>query len=407
MTTSPHSSSLSRSEWIRSLVSAASFFLLLCSYYILRSVRDEMAVQTGKDNVHWLFTGTFLCSIAVVPLYGWLVKTVSRGVLVTLFFGSLITALGLFYLAFLNEPTKSISAAFFIWLSLVNLMMISLFWSVVSDVYTTEQAKRCYGYITAGGTAGAIGGPVITTLLAERLGIANLMLISATLFVAVTFSLLFLRRLAVESHAESRRPLGGSIFAGITQTISSPLLRQLAGLVICYSAVSTVMYVEMVGQAGAAFTDPAKRTAFFARIDLIANLLALIIQLIGTRPILRYWGLRFSMVMVPAAVLVGLFSFEIWSTITVLAALQAIHRAGEFSLSKPSREILFTTVDAETRYKAKNFIDTAVYRANDSASAWLVNLVTKAGGNAVIWVAIPVSLLWMVLGERAGSRHQR
>ncbi len=387
----------------RAGLAAVAFFLLLSSYYILRPVRDEMGVQTGVERLPWLFTATFLCTLAVVPLFGWIVQRCPRSVLIPLVYGALIASLFGFYADFSLGVTKTAAAMFFIWLSLFSLMIVSLFWSAVSDAFSTSQAEQNYGYISAGGTAGAIVGPLITTATAERLGAANLLLVSAGLMFLAVLCLMSLRRRTDAAATKTRKPIGGSIFGGITETVRSPLLRSLAGLAICYSTISTSLYLEMTAIVSKTYADPGQRTAFFARIDLAVNLAALAIQLFVTQKIIQKCGLKWALTVAPAIALAGAAIAAVRPSAMLFALVQAAHRACEYALSKPSREILFTTVDAEGRYKAKNFIDTAVYRANDSASSWVITAIRSAGGNALWWVAVPTACAWLFLGRRAGG----
>jgi AAA family ATP:ADP antiporter len=216
--------------------------------------------------------------------------------------------------------------------------------------------------------------------------------------------------LRCEQPAEAQsasRPVGGSILAGITLALKLPSLRGISLLVICYSAVSTVLYVELADLVGKTYSDSGERTAFFATIDLAVNGLALTMQMLGTRRIVQHFGLRIALAVVPLVVLAGLGALGAWRTAILLAAVQIVHRAGEFSLVKPGREMIYTTVDTESRYKAKNFIDTAVYRANDAASAWLVAAIRSAGLNAVVFAAIPAAAVWLATGFRIGRRHDR
>lgn len=396
---------LTAERW-KTTLAAVAFFLLLCSYYVLRPVRDNIAVASGADKVQWLFTGTFLATLAAVPLFGWFVQRFPKGGLVPLVYGLMIACLGGFYSTFLTGVTTLSATAFFIWLSLFNLTIISLFWSCVSDTFTTQQAARRYGYITAAGTAGAVTGPLITAYFAKSVGISQLLLISMGLLTIALVAIIALQQQSSGANHVQERAIGGSILAGITHTFSSPLLAGIAGLVICYSAVSTVLYVEMTDLVGKAFSDPGERTAYFARIDLTVNLLALGVQIFATQSIILHWGIRWALCLVPGIVLLGLGIAGATTTITFYAAILVIHRAGEFSLSKPAREILYTTVDVENRYKAKNFIDTAVYRANDAISAWTVGLIRSNGLSAIWWIAIPVTILWLFICRNIGTRSE-
>jgi ATP:ADP antiporter, AAA family len=385
----------------------ASLFLLLCSYYILRPVRDEMGVQSGVDRLQWLFTGTFLFTLLTVPIFGWAVKRIPRVYLLLVVYGFLIANLLAFYATFAAGITVVTAAAFFIWLSVFNLFVVSLFWSNVSDSFSTEQAHRLYGYIAAGGTAGALTGPAVTVLLAAHVSTAHLLALSAVLLAAATACMVALRCEQPAEAQSASRPVGGSILAGITLALKLPSLRGISLLVICYSAVSTVLYVELADLVGKTYSDSGERTAFFATIDLAVNGLALTMQMLGTRRIVQHFGLRIALAVVPLVVLAGLGALCAWPTAILLAAVQIVHRAGEFSLVKPGREMIYTTVDTESRYKAKNFIDTAVYRANDAASAWLVAAIRSAGLNAVVLAAIPAAAVWLATGFRIGRRHDR
>lgn len=395
-------------ELNRAALGFTSFFLLLFSYYILRPVRDEMGVQSGVERLQWLFTGTFVFTLLTVPLFGWVVKRVPRAYLVQAAYGFLIANLLLFYAAFSAGITLFTAAAFFIWLSVFNLFIISLFWSRLSDSFTTEEAHRLYGYIAAGGTVGALTGPAVTALLAERISTAHLLALSAALLAGATVCLSALPRSAKEGAgpgAPRSRSIGGSVLGGIKLAFQRPSLRGIALLVICYSAVSTALYVEMADLAGKRFSDAGERTAFFATIDLAANGLALTMQLLGTRRIVRRFGLRVVLSIVPLVVLAGLGLLAVRRSAIVLAMVQTVHRAGDYALVRPGREMIYTTVDTESRYKAKSFIDTAVYRANDAASAWVVSGLRSMGRDAILFAGLPAAVAWLAAGFTVGRDH--
>jgi AAA family ATP:ADP antiporter len=383
----------------------AAFFLLLSSYYMLRPVRDEMGVRTGVERLQWLFSGTFVFTLLTVPVFGWVVKRVPRAYLVPVVYGFVIVNLLAFYVAFAAGVTAVTAAAFFIWLSAFNLIVVSLFWSNVSDAFTTEQSHRLYGYIFAGGTAGALAGPALTALLARYLSSAHLLAISAVLLAAAAGCMVLLRRAHPAERQAAARPIGGSVLAGIPLTLKLPSLRGVALLVICYTAVHTVLYVEIADIARRTYPDPGQRTAFFASLDLAVNALALGIQLLLTRPIVQRFGLAVALALVPLTVLLGLAAAGIWRTAILLAGTQIANRAGEFALVRPGREMIYTTVDPESRYKAKNFIDTVVYRGNDAVMAWMVSTMRAAGLDTVLLVAIPVAIAYVTIGFRVGKRH--
>jgi AAA family ATP:ADP antiporter len=375
---------------------------------MLRPVRDEMGVRTGVERLQWLFSGTFVFTLLTVPVFGWVVRRLPRPWLLPAVYGFVVINLLGFYLAFAAGVTAVTAAAFFIWLSGFNLIVVSLFWSNVSDAFTTEQSHRLYGYIAAGGTVGALAGPALTTYLARYVSSAALLAISAGLLVAAAGCMVLLRR----SHpgAESAgvaRPIGGSVLAGVPLTIKLPSLRGVALLVICYTAVHTVLYVEIADLARHTYPDSGARTAFFASLDLSVNALALGLQVLLTRPIVQRFGLAVGLALVPVVVLAGLVGAGFSRTATLLVGTQIVNRAGEFALIRPGREMIFTTVDAESRYKAKNFIDTVVYRGNDTVVSWLVATVRGAGLDAVMLTAIPVALGWVATAFHVGRQHDR
>lgn len=398
---------LERGEFARVALGFISFFLILCSWYILRPVRETMGVQTGASRLQWLFTGTFIATVAVVPVFGWIVKHVPKRMLLPLVYGFFVLNLAVFFIVFRSGITIAAAAAFFIWLSVFNLFVVSLFWSNVSDMFTDEQAGRLYGYISAGGTAGALTGPAITAVLAKHVPTSTLLALSAILLVGAAACMVLMRRGVerMDAGTADARPIGGSILAGIPLTWNVISLRGIAFLIICYTAVSTVLYVEQAAMVEKTFSDPGERTAFFAMIDLAINCLALTIQILLTRRVIQQFGLRITLAVVPLIVAGGLVVIGAWRTAFLLAIVQIIHRAGEFSLTRPGREIIYTTVDAESRYKAKNFIDTTIYRANDAFASWLVALIRGAGLSAVVWFGIPAAILWMLTGYKIGRRH--
>ena len=406
---------LEKGEFPRVALGFAAFFLLLCSYYILRPVRDEMGVQTGASRLQWLFTGTFIATLAIVPIFGWVVKRLPRARVLPVVYGFFVLNLLVFFGVFLAGTTVASAAAFFIWLSVVNLFVVSLFWSNISDIFSTEQSKRVYGYISAGGSAGALTGPAITATIAGHVPTSTLLGISAALMAGAAACVVLLRRLARRDTAagqsaspvpqKDEKPVGGSILAGIRLTWQVISLRGIALLLICYTSVSGVLYVEQADVVGRTFSDSGERTAFFATIDLTINCLALAAQILLTRRIAEKFGLRIMLTIIPFAVTVGLLFAGAWRSAVILAIVQIVHRAGDFSLMRPGREIIYTTVDPESRYKAKNFIDTTIYRANDVFVSWTVAAIRSAGMSSIFVFGVPAALLWLFTGYKVGRRH--
>jgi AAA family ATP:ADP antiporter len=393
-------------ELTRVALAFLAFFLLLSGYYMLRPVRDEMGVQTGVERLQWLFSGTFVATLLVVPVFGWVVKRVPRHLLVPVVYGFVVLTLLGFYTTFAAGITALTAAAFFIWLTTVNLLIVSLFWSTMSDVFSTEQSHRLYGYISAGGTAGALAGPAVTALLARLLSSASLLALSAALLASAAGCMVLLRR-QVEGPQGETRPIGGSVLAGIPLTLRLRSLRGVALLVIFYTAVHTVLYVELADLAQHVYPDSGERTAFFASMDFAVNCLALGLQLLVTRPVVERFGLSIGLALAPFLVLIGLLTVGLQRTALLLAGTQIVNRAGEFALVRPGREMIYTTVGPESRYKAKNFVDTTVYRASDAGVAWLVSAMRSAGLDTVVLAAIPVAVGWVFTAFRIGRHHDR
>ena len=400
----PGSALFGPGEAVRVAFAFSAFFLILCSYYILRPVRDEMAVRFGADRLQWLFSATFVFTLLVVPLFGTVVRHLPRHRVLPLVYGFLVVNLMLFQAAYATGASTVTAAVFFVWLSVFNLFVVSLFWSRMGDSFSTAESHRLYGYIAAGGTCGALTGPAVTTVLARHVPTAHLLALSALLLtLAIGCALALPRR---GEHA-ARQPVGGSVLAGVPLVLKRPELRGMALLILCYTTVSTVLYVEMVRLVGNAFSDAGERTGFFARIDLAVNASALALQLIGTRKLVGRFGLRTVLPIVPVLLSVAAGALGAWRGILGVAAAQVVHRAGEYALGKPGREMIYTALEAESRYKAKNFIDTAVYRAGDAGSAWVIAGLRGLGLDAFLFAALPAALIWAATAFRLGERHDR
>ena len=400
----PAASAFLPGEMRRVVLAFTTFFLILSSYTMLRPVRDEMAVRFGADKLQWLFSATFIFTLLVVPLFGAVVRALRRERVLPVVYAFLIVNLLVFQAVFAAGGSSMSAAVFFVWLSVFNLFVVSLFWSRMGDCFSTAESHRLYGYIAAGGTCGAVAGPAATALLARHLSTASLLALSALLLSLAILCVLAVPR---SGTAGTTRPVGGSVLAGVSLVAGRPELRGIALLVLCYTTVSTVLYVEMVRLVGLEMTDAGTRTSFFARIDLTVNSIALALQVLGTRRIVVRFGLRLALPIVP--LLLAAFSLFLagWRGIGVVATAQVAHRAGEYALGKPGREMIYTTLDAESRYKAKNFIDTAVYRGGDAGSAWAAAGLRGMGLDVFLFAALPAALIWAATAFRLGDKHDR
>ena len=348
------------------------------------------------------------------PLYGALVGNLPRRRFLPIIYGVFILCLLGFYSLF-EQKTDGRGALFFIWLAVFNLFAVSVFWSFMADIYSDTEARMLYGYIAAGGTIGGFLGPILAQILINVLGsIAPLMLVSAFLLGLCCLCIHMLGRWADRQRADSLKSkvIGGSMWAGLKLVWQTPLLRALAGFMIFGVGVGTLLYNEQAAIAKAFFPDEQDRTQFFSRIDLIINAVTLFIQVFLTRTLLRRFGVA-PMLLIPAfAILLGYAALCAAPVPLLVAAVQIATRAGEFSLSKPARETLYTRVDRESRYKGKAFIDTAVYRGGDLTFSWIHKGLAAAGSTVVFAGGFLVAALmclnaWRVIQiEKRMSREQ-
>lgn len=407
---------------IKALVfSMLYFFSLLCSYYIIRPIRDEMGIAGGVENLQWLFTGTFLAMIAMVPLFGWISSKYPRTRFVPYVYYFFIINLLVFFALFKsNIAHQYIARAFFIWTSVFNLFVVSVFWSFMSDIYNEAQAKRLFGFIASGGTIGAIAGPVITTVLVLKLGPTNLLILSA-LFLGI--SILCIDRLSYIqlnefpknkyssgiSGPSPTKPMYGSIIAAFRLVIKSQYLLGVCLLVFLFTTLATFLYFEQAHIISKSFSEPSKRTAVFAGMDFAVNTLTIIVQVFLTGRIIKTIGLGSTLALIPFLLGIGFLFLSLSPILPVIIIVQVARRAGNYSIMKPAREMLFTVLGDEEKYKAKNFIDTAIYRGGDAVSAWIYSGLSSIGlgltGIAII--AVPLSALWAVVSYKLGIDREK
>src|SRR6267143_2095506 len=294
--------------------------------------------------------------------------------------------------------------AFFIWTSVYNLFVVSVFWSFMADIFRHEQGARLFGFIAAGGSAGALAGPLLTTWLVKPLGTTHLLLVSAVLLEASVQCVFALHRWSLAANPEGARermqaqqPLGGDFLSGIRAVFRSPLLLGICAYVLLLTATTTFLYFEQAQIVLRSSGDPRVRTALFARIDLVVNVLTLLLQAFVTGRLLRRFGLRAGLGLLPVLTVVGFAALAVAPTLLVLTLVQGIRRAAHFSIDRPAREILFIDVDREQKYKSKNFIDTVVYRGGDAVTAWISSGLAALGLGVVPVAAAAVALcaVWL------------
>jgi len=398
-------------EWRPVAWSFLYFFCLLGGYYVLRPVRDEMGIQSGLQNLPWLFTATFVAMLLAVPLYGWAATRFARRSLLPVVYGFFIVNLLAFYVAFTGgAPVAVVARVFFVWLSVFNLFVVSVFWSFMVDIFNREQSRRLFGLIAAGGSMGAITGPAVTAKLAQVVGIFNLLLVSAAM---LSLALLSIWRLRVWSRRtpsadDDVEALRGRWWDGMTRVLQSRYLWGVSAYILLYTTVATFLYFIQAHIVHDSFDDPARRTQVFALLDLATNTLTVVLQLFFTGRIVARWGLPTVLGIVPIVVAAG-FLILGWAPVLVLIALvQVLRRAGNYALARPGREMLYGVLPRIDKYKSKNFIDTVVYRGGDAVSGWIYAAMAALGlGMAgIAWAAIPLALAWLLVGLFLGRRYR-
>ena len=401
-----------REEITATLWSFAYFFCLLCSYYVLRPVRDEMGIQGGVENLPWLFTGTFLAMVAAVPLFGWASSRFPRRKLLPIVYLFFAANLVVFYgLMQSGIAPVTIARAFFIWVSVFNLFVVSVFWSFMADLFRNDQSRRLYGFISAGGSIGALAGPLVTAILAPSIGPANLLPVSAVMLCATVLCIYRLAAWSTRNPAERRsppvrveEPIGGGILAGVTLTLKSPYLLGMCMYVLLGTLLGTFLYFHQANIIAVDVPSPGERTALFAKIDFAVNVLTLVCQLFVVGRLVGRFGVGTTLMIVPIVGAIGFFLIGLIPTLAVLIVFQVIRRAGEYAIARPAREILFTVLNREEKYKSKNFIDTVVFRGGDAVSGWLFEglRILGLGFAGIAFVSVPIALLWAGTGWMLG-----
>jgi AAA family ATP:ADP antiporter len=392
------------------------FFSLLCGYYVLRPVRDAMGASSDvaavfpsawiawalahgfelKDFVlQALFSFTFVSMLVLQPIYGALVSRYPRRVFLPGLYLLFILCLIGFWWVF-DRNVSGRGALFFVWVAVFNLFAVSVFWSFMADVFDNEHAKRVYGYIGVGGTVGALLGPIITRQLVERIGVGNLLLVSAGFLVVCLFCIVRLRPWAKRREQRDGQTtgeaIGGSMWAGFRLVAKDPMLRSLALLLFFGVGVGTLLYNEQAAIVKQFYPTPEAATKYYARIDFAINLSTILIQIFLTRWLLRRYGVAPALMIPAIGITLGYCVLAMSPLPLLVAVVQVATRSGEFSLSKPARETLYTRVDRETRYKAKAFIDTAIYRGGDVTYVWLHKWLATFGTRMVFAAGIAIAI---------------
>jgi AAA family ATP:ADP antiporter len=392
------------------LVSFSFIFTILASYYIIRPVRDAMASNWSDVELSTIWTLTFLISFLVVSIYGYVCSKVKFKNLVPGVYGFFAATFYLLYFFTNAFPDLNlINQMFYVWVSVFSLLNISVFWSFMADTYKQEQSRRLFGFIASGSSLGAIFGPAVSFFLAEKVGSNELILISATMLLVPIFIVLYLQKiketeLANTSAAEyNEQAIGSGILAGFKEFALKPILLGIGLFIFIYTGISTFVYFEIKNIL--IDVDPDSRTQIWAGIDLAVNVLAVITGMFGTSRLATKFGLKITLPLVPIIIAGLLFLLALSPILWAVVGLQIIRRAGEYSITKPAREMLFTLVDRESRFKAKSVIDVVIYRGGDIFWAWSFTGLTQVMGLGLGGIAIVggfIATLWSYVALRLG-----
>ena len=414
------------------LVSGAYFFFLLSAYYVIRPIREEMAVAGGVENIPWLFTCTLAGTLLVHPLFAGAVSRQPRRRFVSRTYRFAMANLVVFFVVMKTVPDSAtvwVGRVFFVWVAVFNLFVVSVFWSFMTDVFRERQSRRLFGLVSAGGGLGAIAGSAITGFAATSVGPVNLLWFSVVLIECAVYCVKRLDNLAVPSAAASSPGLasatgpasataslgiiGGSAWDGIKRLAGSRYLLGISAFMMLFTIGSTFLYQIQAAIVSANFAGPAERTAVFARLDLAVNVLSLLAQAFLTGRLIRWMGVGATLALLPLISVVGFAALGAAPVLgavpvlTVFVVFQVLRRAGDYAVARPTREVLYTVLSRNDKYKAKNFNDTFVYRAGDQVGAWSFAGMSALGlgTSALALTMAPLSAVWLLVALWLGRRQ--
>src|SRR5215813_2048768 len=399
---------------IRALLLAFVFnFVVLGGYYVIRPIRDEIGADRGVENLPWMYTGTLIGMLIANALYAAIVARMSRRRFIPVAYRFAVANLFLFFLLMRIMPAAQeravLAPIFFIWVSVFNLFATTMFWSFMADVFTPDQGKRLFGFIAVGGSIGGIVGGSVTSSLAGKLSTGLFLLITA---VMLEIAAPCVRRFPVDFRKDDQRseePIGGKFWEGATHIARSPYLLGLALFLIIYTITNTWAYFQQSDLTGHQLHDRAARTSFLANIDIAVNTITVLIQVLLTGRLMKWFGVGITLVLMPLLSGLGFAAIGFAPILTVLATFQILRRATGFALLRPAREVLFTVLRREDKYKAKSLIDTFGYRLGDITGAWSYPLMHWLGLGLVgiSWVAVPFAAIWCVLSIWLGRKQRQ
>jgi AAA family ATP:ADP antiporter len=410
---------LERHEYAAVAWSFVYFFCVLSAYYILRPVREAMAVGSGSETIPYLFIGTFIAMLVVTPIFGWVTSRFPRRVFLPWVYLFFIANILIFWVVFSNRIDDGqdhiwLGRSFFVWLSVFNLFVVSVFWSFMADIYTREQGRRLFGLITSGGSIGALFGGAVTSINVNVIGFQNLFPISAGMLLIAVLCIRQLRKWVVHEHqedtedtADSAKPLGGGPLSGVTHVFGSKYFGGIVASSIIASLLGTALYMFAAQLVEQQIADPNERTQFFSNINVWSNFFALIGQMFLVKHVVKRFGIGGSLSMLPIVSVASFILLAIDPVLGVVAFLTGARRALGFSFSKPTTDMLYSVVTPEEKYKTKNFIDTAVYRFGDVVGTWTIKLMMGLGMTGVSIVMLPFAVVWAVISIWLGRDYRR
>jgi len=394
------------------------FFVVLAGYYVIRPVRDNIGA-TYFENLWWMFTVVLVTMIFANAIFSAIVSRMSRRRFIPIAYRFFILNLVIFFVLMqFTPPGKQpwVDGCFFVWVSVFNLFATAVFWGFMTDIFTNEQGKRLFGFIAVGGSLGGMLGPLITASLVHRVSTGVLLLICAGMLEIAAQSIRFFpaefRRSdskSAEDAAAAEKPIGGKFWDGVTHICKSPYLFGLFVFILLYTLTSTWTYFQQSELTKVGFVDKAARTAFFAKLDLSVNTLTLLLQIFLTGRLMKFLGVTVTLLFMPVLSLFGFAAMGLVPVLTVLAIFQVARRASTFAFMRPAREVLFTVLRREDKYKAKSFIDTFGYRCGDQFGAWSYGGMQALGLSlsAISYIAVPVVACWCALGVWLGRKQRR
>jgi len=406
-------------EYVAVAWSFAYFFCVLSSYYILRPIREAMAVGSGPDTIPYLFLGTFAAMMLATPIFGWITSRYPRRTFlpwINLFFVSNILIFWLLFSLFVADGTEHtwLGRAFFVWLSVFNLFVVSVFWSFMADIFSRSQGRRLFGFITAGGSIGALIGGAATSAIVVDIGFQNLFPIAAAILSVSILCIRNLRHWVAHEHEagiantiESDKPLGGNPFSGITHVFGSKYFLAIVASSVIASLLGTALYMFAAQMVGDSISGANARTEFFSNINFWTNLFALLGQMFIVKQIVVRFGIGRSLAFLPVVSVAGFILLAFDPVLGVVAFLTIARRALGFSFSKPTTDMLYSVVTPEEKYKTKNFIDTAVYRFGDIVGTWSVKLLLGFGIAGVSIAMLPFAVIWFLIALWLGRDYKR